>query len=715
MLENRIESQQHKLWRSLIWLLAPPCMPVFLPSCYAENGISEKAYFQEFPVVLSASRLRQPTSETPNAVTVIDRDMIKASGFRNIVDLFNLVPGMYVDYDSGHTPFVSYHGATDEYTRRMQVLVDGRSIFMPPYNTVLWRDLPLHIDDIERIEVVRGPAATSYGSNSIFGVINITTRDASALEGAKLSVIQGNAGGGNGASDIAMHFGKRDDQFNYRLTISKSTDKGLRFPESYLTKRNWRNVYDDSSDALFANLRASYRLSELDDLDVQLGVSDTNRAVGTPANKLAQPHDIRDISGYQQVKWIRTLQGGDDIQLHYYHISINSSSEVMSRLMLNGSTAEPWFPNYHLAQRYLVSDKYTTHRHEVELQHTLYTHTNNRLVWGMATRYESITFPTLFDSPQSVHQYRLFVHDEWRILQQLLLNAGTMLEDDGMGHRNSSPRMAVNYHLTPEHTLRAGISIAYRNPALAEEKSNKTYQFDAPYQEWKSTGGLRPERALSREVGYIGNFNNGLSIDARVYSDQVSDMIWLDNNLGNPASIKLTFGFPIVLDFRNEFDARYTGFEGALKYKWGNRNILALDYAHQNVSCEQIGALYLASTPLASAAWDWFSGYLQTFPQTAPRNTVGLSYSGRMSDTIEFSTRYFQQSAMMVITGDDPQPLKRRVDVRVAKKFKPGGKIGGGEISLVVQNLFQQKKGESVGYSGYFFDRRAYVTATLNF
>lgn len=713
-MRNLIKSRQRKLLRHMVWLLTPSCILVLTP-CHAENGISEQAYFQDFPVVLSASRLRQPVSETPNAVTVIDRDMIKASGFRNIADLFNLVPGMYVDYDSGHTPFVSYHGATDEYTRRMQVLVDGRSIYMPPYNTVLWRDLPLHIDDIERIEVVRGPAATSYGSNSIFGVINITTRDASALDGTTLSATQGNAGGGNGASDMAMHFGKRGDQFSYRLTASKNTDKGFKFPENYLTERNWRNAFNDSSDALFANLRANYRFSEVDDLDVQLGISDTSRAAGTPANKLAQPHDIKGTSGFQQIRWLRTLKGGGDVQLHYYHISVNSSSEVMSLPMLNGETVLPSDPLYPTAVSYLVSNKYATHRHEVELQHTLYTHTNNRLVWGGAARYESITFPTLLDSPQGIHQFRLFVHDEWRILQQLLMNAGTMLEDDGMGHRNSSPRMSVNYHLTPEQTFRAGVSVAYRNPALAEEKGNKTYQFDAPYQEWKATGGLRPERALSREIGYIANFNNGFSVDARAYNDQVSDMIWLDHNLGDPASIKLTNGFPIVLDFRNEFAAKYTGFEGSFKYIWGNRNIVTLDYAHQNVSCDHVGTLYLASTPLASSSWGWFSEYLQTFPRTAPANTVGLSYSGRIGDAIEFSARYFQQSAMMVITGDNPQPLKRRVDMRIAKKFKPGRKVEGGEVSLVVQNVFQQNKGESVGYSGYLFDRRAYVTATFNF
>src|SRR4030065_1982345 len=92
---------------------------------------SEQDYLQEFPIVLSASRLSQPISETPNAMTVIDRDMIMASGARNIADVFKLVPSLYVGYADGHTPIVSHRGIPDAYARRMQVLVDGRSIYLP--------------------------------------------------------------------------------------------------------------------------------------------------------------------------------------------------------------------------------------------------------------------------------------------------------------------------------------------------------------------------------------------------------------------------------------------------------------------------------------------------------------------------------------------------------------------------------------------------------
>ena len=133
------------------------------------NVASEEDYYlKEMPVVLTASRLSQPLSEAPSAMTVIDREMIKASGFRTVPELMQLVPGMYVGYVDGNTPVLSLHNSTDQYSRQMQVLIDGRSVYMPPYGGVNWADLPLLIDDIERIEVVRGPSSASHGTVNLF-------------------------------------------------------------------------------------------------------------------------------------------------------------------------------------------------------------------------------------------------------------------------------------------------------------------------------------------------------------------------------------------------------------------------------------------------------------------------------------------------------------------------------------------------------------------
>ncbi len=131
--------------------------PSFAALAQSNNGLSEADFLAELPVVLSASRLTQPLSEAPGAVTVIDRELIAASGAREIADLFRLVPGFQVSYAGGANPVVTYHGLSGQFSRRMQVLVDGRSLYSPSFvGGVDWNHIGIAIEDIERIEVVRG-------------------------------------------------------------------------------------------------------------------------------------------------------------------------------------------------------------------------------------------------------------------------------------------------------------------------------------------------------------------------------------------------------------------------------------------------------------------------------------------------------------------------------------------------------------------------------
>ena len=185
-------------------------------------GASEQDFLGEVPIVLSASRLAQPVSEAPSATTIIDREMIRASGFRELPDVLRLVPGFYVGNYSGAEPVVS-HGLPNRYFGRIQVLVDGRSVYTPLFGQVPWTSLPLALDDIERIEVVRGPNAASFGANSFLGVINIITRHAAEDAGSLLSL----ANGGNGVGDVTARHGGKAGPFDYRLTLGYHNDTGF--------------------------------------------------------------------------------------------------------------------------------------------------------------------------------------------------------------------------------------------------------------------------------------------------------------------------------------------------------------------------------------------------------------------------------------------------------------------------------------------------------
>ncbi|NVK87094.1 MAG: TonB-dependent receptor plug domain-containing protein, partial [Gammaproteobacteria bacterium] len=146
--------------------------------CQADDNeltLDDPLFDQELPVVLSATRLKQPKSETPAAVTVIDHQTITQLGARSIAEILRLVPGMTVGYERGHTPEVGYHALGGENSRHLQVLVDGRSIYKAALARILWTDLPVSIDKISRIEVIRGPNSALYGANSYLAVINIIT------------------------------------------------------------------------------------------------------------------------------------------------------------------------------------------------------------------------------------------------------------------------------------------------------------------------------------------------------------------------------------------------------------------------------------------------------------------------------------------------------------------------------------------------------------
>ena len=185
--------------------------------------VSEQAYLQTPPVVISATQLVQPVSEAPASVTVIDRSAIAAMGARNIPELMRRVVGVTVAYENGSNPVVSYQGLNSGLSKRMQVLVDGRSVYNPFFGGVLWESLPLELEDIERIEFVRGPNAAIDGANAFLATINIKTRHSSEDQGLHAKTRIGNNGMGEGY----LRYGGVHDTLSYRFSGAYNQDYGL--------------------------------------------------------------------------------------------------------------------------------------------------------------------------------------------------------------------------------------------------------------------------------------------------------------------------------------------------------------------------------------------------------------------------------------------------------------------------------------------------------
>lgn len=649
---------------------------------------SEQDYLQELPIVLSASRLSQPISEAPNAMTVIDHDMIRASGFRNIADLFKLVPGMYVGYENGHTPIVAYRGTTDALARRMQVLIDGRTVYLPPYGQVDWAELPLDIGDIDRIEVIRGPSAASHGSNSVQGVISIYTRQA-MIQQTQVSVRQGEAG----VSDKSARWSNGGGNWDYRVTLASRKDSGFE------RINNNQNSFNDSSNTKLINMRANYRPTSKDSIDVQLGYSNSTRLNGNINLPSGHPDTLRESkarNNFQQLTWLHTIRENSDIQLSYDHIGRNMADDR---------------PFYGLGT--WVMDEANINRHELELQHTLITSPANRIVWGVGMRDDLVDSPNNFLAPIRWKEYRLFAHDEWRVTPAAIANIGAMAEKNALGQTRVSPRIAYNYHLTPRHTLRASASVAYRNPEMIEESGNRRFQrgLNDLWQVFRADGGLSLERTFSREIGYFGQLvESGSTLDLRLYHDQIRDIIWVDPLLGG------------VNNFKSDFNATHTGLEGTLNYKLAMHSNLTVNYARQYVdaSPSRISDRVVSGNPLINALFNAqvnaaLVTYADKYHQTVPQNSASVLFSHDFSDGMQFGAGFYHQDPVRVLDGGSLQPLTRRLDLRVAKRFgmsrSKKGKAGSGEIALVIQNALSDH------YTDYNEDfanmRRAYLTATL--
>ena len=670
----------------------------------ADDYSSELDYYQQLPTVLSASRMTQPLSEAPNAMTVLDRNMIVASGARNIADLFKLVPGMYVSYYKGSQPIVSYHGATDQYSRRMQVMIDGRSVYLPPMNTVDWADLPITVDDIERIEVIRGPAAASYGANSTQGVISIITKWADAMDGKSVSYTHGN----KGINDVSARFGRRGKTYDYRMTLAYAADNGydnLATNPNSTTGTSLLNNSNDSNQAHLANYRGNYHPDGRNSYDLQFGFNHDVQGVGfndktpnpaQPASTNGDPfHDLIAHSSFIQGGWKHLLEDASELDLRYYHIQ-ESQTEVFP-VYLRGV----YFPGP-------IVQSLQTGRDQIEIQHMLSTSPSNRIVYGAHYEMDRVAGQSIMPplslaySPSfRTNDYQVFAQDEWRITQRFLLNTGGMFEKDWMGRENLSPRIALNFHATPENTFRAGISVAYRTPSLVETNLPGVQPGSLFVPSAIPTSpNLMPEKMISREIGYLGEFPEWkTTLDLRAYDDLLGNGIFYDKP---------------VAAMVNGFSAEYRGIEATLKMAFNDDKDLLANFAHQTPKSNGPALVAAGYSGLKAVYSPGTFGSRDILTESVPKNSASLLYSQRLIHDISYSVAYYFQDAMQPFDRNyiDFQPTQHRIDLRVAKAFRFADGVNG-NLALVVQNLLQQD-----AYTEYIasnlFNRRAYVKLTVN-
>src|ERR1700724_379496 len=164
--------------------------------------------------VTTTSKEPEAVWKTPAAVFVITQDDIRRSGATSIPEVLRLAPGVEVaQIDSDHWS-VGIRGFAAGLSSKLLVLIDGRSVYSPLYAGVFWQAQATPLEDIERIEVIRGPGGTIWGANAVDGVINIITKSAKDTHGSMLSLEGGTVDQGTGGF---RYGGGNGRGFNYRI------------------------------------------------------------------------------------------------------------------------------------------------------------------------------------------------------------------------------------------------------------------------------------------------------------------------------------------------------------------------------------------------------------------------------------------------------------------------------------------------------------------
>jgi iron complex outermembrane receptor protein len=590
----------------------------------AQAVITEADFLDELPVVLSASRLSQPQNAAPAAVTVIDQGMIRASGFRDIPDLFRLVPGFTVAYTRDNTWGVGYHGLADAFSRRMQVLIDGRSVYTAGFGEVPWTSLPLSIDDIERIEVVRGPNSATYGSNAFLGVVNIITKDAAQVPGSRLSVQAGEQGMGG----VSFRHGGGKDDLRYRLTLSDQ--RRDRF-ETQAEKTTTRHL----------DLRVDYRLSPTDQITTTFALSRGDWRHGV-ADDIADPVRRMDTgTEHVQAKFSRVVDPENEWFVQFYHTRLRND---------DGFSVTGLAP---------IDMSYTQWREDVEFQMISRPLEPLRVVWGAEARWEGVKSPGYFydQDARTGALYRLFGNAEWRVSDKWIVHAGAMAEHHYLSGSDLSPRLAVNFLPVPDHAFRASLTQAYRSPTFFEEDGDQRIftAGGALYRQiFEPSGSLQPERIRSREIGYVGHVRPlRLQVDARLFADKVSRLVD-------------TYDDPLIpgklFHFVNQDDADIRGLD--IQLRWAPQDWLDLVVSYARVDIDSDN---------------------EDVSGSAPRNNFSALGIFRPAAGWEASIGTYRVGAMYWLGDGDSTEAFTRVDARVARRWDVRGTRV--ELALVGQNL----------------------------
>lgn len=547
---------------AIISAVAGIIVPVLF--CAAEETPDIVSFLEQEYKVYTASRKLELAKNSPVAVDVITAEEIKASGAGTLADLLRFKVGMdVIDGRSadGNRAEVSVRGFSSEFVTKLLVLVDGRRVYTETSGGVYWEQIPAQLQDIERLEIVRGPNAALYGSNAALGVVNIITKKP-GNEGISLNT----RAGGRGAASYGASAENSFKNFSFRLSHTYQEDEG------YVTASG--DKANDFRLSNKSNLRGLWTPGENTAVEIFAGRSWDKTGIseaGDPSSKIQRD--------FQMARLSRKL--GE-----------NSSLEITTSRNDLEWTKTPNASGGYLAREY---------QYETEALHRFgWLDGRMETIWGAGYRHVGVESARLFAGKGVISRsiWRGFLRQSARPFEKLILIAAGSVDEPNNKDAQPAYQASALFSASDNHTFRLTHAMSPNLNSVVRENYNFRY---LPYVQVNGDAQLATERLYSYEAAYTGAF-----LDRKLTAE--ADFFYMDIRNINERVVQSTvftgippFFFLQTMTYANVDRAAARGAELKLNYKFGRKSSFYANYTREHVTDQSGREFVIKTTPAHKA------------------------------------------------------------------------------------------------------------------
>ncbi len=561
--------------------------------------------------VVSPTKQAQRLADTASAIFVITQDDIRRGGVTNIPDALRLAPGVQVARIDASKWAITIRGFNGRFANKLLVLVDGRSIYTPAFAGTYWEIQDLLLEDIDRIEVIRGPGASLWGANAVNGVINILTKRAADTQG----LVSLTAGNPENTIVGLRYSGSLGDDAHFRVYGKYLHQGGLLDEQGQDAGDDWRLGS--------GGFRLDWAPSGQDSVSLQGGRYDGTLQQNLLAPSLTPPfsqleRDTAEVSGsYLQGRWERILSDTSRLSLQMYYQNQQRQDAILG----------------------LDVDTF-----DLDFQHTFALNDWNALIWGLGYRryrdhYQHTTLGSMNPAELDYALFSAFVQDQISLIpQELELTLGTRLERNDFTGWEFQPNARLLWKPHPRHRVWAVASRSVRTPSRGDEGVELNLMVLPPQPPldlpalivFQGNPDFGSEQQTSYELGYRTWPTTGLSLDLTAFYNDYDDLRAVQQRNDLATVVDGYVRIPAL--FVNAVQGRTWGFELAANWRATDDWRLQLAYSHLRVD--------LQNQP-------GFSGLIPVVREDSqPRNLISLLSSLDIRPDLEFDLWLYYVDAM---------------------------------------------------------------------